>query len=103
MNVLFVALSEIFANFHLRWFATSNKTTDLAQGVLGYGGVLYFLIRAFRKENVLYVNALWDGMSAILQSIAAIVILGDSFKTGQEYVGILLIFAGVFLLHMSKK
>jgi multidrug transporter EmrE-like cation transporter len=101
-NVLIVALSEIFANFNLRWFATSNAPSNLVQGLLGYGSVLYFLTRAFRTDNVLYVNALWDGMSAILQSIAAFVILGDRFKSGQEYVGILLIFAGVFILNMTK-
>jgi multidrug transporter EmrE-like cation transporter len=102
-NVALVAASEIFANFHLRWFATGGGTPDLLQGVLGYGAVVYFLTQALRLENVLYVNALWDGLSAIFQSAAAVVFLGDRLKTGQEYVGMLFVFAGVFLMHMGKK
>jgi multidrug transporter EmrE-like cation transporter len=102
-NVSLVALSEIFANLHLRWWATGGGATNLIQGLLGYGGVVYFLIRALRLENVLYVNALWDGISAIVQSAAAMVILGDRLKTGQEYVGMIFVFAGVFLLNLGKK
>jgi multidrug transporter EmrE-like cation transporter len=101
-NVFIVAISEIFANFHFRWFATHHATSDLVQGLAGYVGVVYFLIQALRLENVLYVNAMWDGLSAILQSAAAMVFLGDRLKTGQEYVGMLLVFAGVFLLNIGK-
>jgi multidrug transporter EmrE-like cation transporter len=101
-NVALVALSEIFANFNLRWFATGGGTPYLAQGLLGYGAVVYFLFQALRLENVLYVNALWDGLSAIFQSAAAMAILGDRLKTGQEYVGMLFVFAGVFLLNIGK-
>lgn len=101
-NVFIVAISEIFANFHLRWFGMNNLTSDLVQGLVGYVSVVYFLLRALRLENVLYVNALWDGLSAILQSAAAMIFLGDRLKTGQEYVGMLLVFAGVFLLNIGK-
>ena len=103
VNVVLVAASEIFANFHLRWFGTGGGTLDLVQGLLGYGGVVYFLTQALRLENVLYVNALWDGLSAIFQSAAAMLLLGDRLKSGQEYVGMLFVFAGVFLMHMGKK
>lgn len=102
-NVALVAVSEIFANFHLRWFGMGGGTPDLVQGLLGYGAVVYFLTRALRLENVLYVNALWDGLSAIFQSAAAMLVLGDRLKTGQEYVGMLFVFAGVFLLNMGKR
>lgn len=102
-NVSLASAIEIFADFQLRWYATSNVLSHLWQGIAGYGGVIFFLIRALRSENVLYVNALWDGMSGLIESIAAYVILGDRLSSGQEYVGVLFIMVGVFLMHMGKK
>jgi multidrug transporter EmrE-like cation transporter len=103
VNVSLASAIEIFADFQLRWYATTNGLSHLWQGIAGYGGVIFFLIRALRSENVLYVNALWDGMSGLIESIAAFVILGDRLSSGQEYVGVLFIIAGVFLMHMGKK
>lgn len=102
-NVAAASAIEIFADFQLRWYATSNVLSHLAQGVAGYAGVLYFLIQAFRVENVLYVNALWDGLSGLIESIAAYVFLGDRLKTGQEYLGVLFIIVGVGLMRFAHK
>lgn len=101
VNVLLLAIIEIFGDFNLRWYAQTNAPTYLAQGVLGYIGVVYFLIRSFKYNNVLYVNGLWDGLSGLVESIAAYVILGDRLKNTQQYVGLLMTIAGVALMKLS--
>jgi hypothetical protein len=46
------------------------------------------------------VNGAWDGMSALLESIAAYLFLGERFNNPLQYVGILFIIIGLFLLRI---
>ena len=99
--VLLLSTIEIFGDFQLRFYAQTKNIYNLGFGILGYIGVVYFLIQALMLENVLYVNALWDGMSGLIESVAAFVILGDRLKLTQNYVGIVLIVAGVYLTKLK--
>lgn len=101
LYVVVLSAVEIFADFELKWYAQTDKLSHLGLGVAGYVGVVVLLIEALRHANVLYVNALWDGMSGLIESIAAYIILGDRLKSNQQYVGVLLIIAGVVLLKMG--
>ena len=95
-----VALSaiEVYGDFALRFYAQTNKLYWLAHGIIGYAGVVVLLIQAFRFKNVLYVNGMWDGVSAIIESSAAFILLGDRFQKTSEYVGLILIIIGVVLM-----
>jgi multidrug transporter EmrE-like cation transporter len=99
--VLAVVVIEVVANFNLKWYATTNATPYLLGGLVSYVGVIWALIQAMSHENVLYVNALWDGLSGLVQGLAAYIILGDRLKSGQQYVGVVMIIAGVTLLQMG--
>ena len=101
LDIAATAAIEIFADFNLRWYAQTNVTKYLYSGIGGYVGVVFFLIRALRSDNVLFVNSLWDGLSGIIESVAAYVILGDRLKSNQQYVGLVLTIAGVILLKMD--
>jgi multidrug transporter EmrE-like cation transporter len=61
--------------------------------------VIYFLIRSLKLGNVLYVNGMWDGVSAVLETIAAYIILGERLNRPIEYLGLIAIIAGIFMLH----
>ena len=39
------------------------------------------------KGNVMYVNGLWDGMSGLLESAAAYIILGERLNKWYQYLG----------------
>jgi multidrug transporter EmrE-like cation transporter len=67
-------------------------------GILGYIGVVYFLIQSLRGSTILYVNGMWDGISSILISIAAFFYLGERFEDPMQYFGLLLITVGLFYL-----
>jgi multidrug transporter EmrE-like cation transporter len=101
INIGLLSAVEIYADFALRFYAQTNKLSYLLNGVLGYAGVVYFLIRALRADNVLYVNGLWDGMSGLIESVAAYVILGDRLKNGQQYLGLLFVVSGIALMKLS--
>ena len=94
---------EIVGDFALKKFANEGGIAYLATGVAGYVGVLYFLIRSLQGSTVLMVNGAWDGMSTVIESIAAFIILGERFEHMGQYIGLLLIIAGLFLLKIPLK
>ena len=102
MDIFLLAAVEIIGDFNFRWYAQSNVLQYFYQGVLAYIGVIYFLIRSLRSNNVLFVNGVWDGFSSIIESVAAYYYLGDRLESTQQYVGLLMTIAGVALMRISK-
>jgi hypothetical protein len=41
---------------------------------------------------------MWDGVSALLEGLAAYLILGEKLNTRSQYMGLLLIIIGIFIL-----
>jgi multidrug transporter EmrE-like cation transporter len=98
-NIIFLSLAEVFGDFGYKSFARTGAKTSFAQGSLGYVAVVYFLIKSLKEGNVLYVNGMWDGVSAVIESVAAYLILGERLTRPSEYAGLVLVIAGIFLLH----
>jgi multidrug transporter EmrE-like cation transporter len=96
--VSIVAIIEIFGDFHLRFYAQTGNIRYLLLGIIGYTGVVFGLIKSLQLNNVLFVNSIWDGMSGIFESAAAYFILGDRLKNKEQYIGLIFIFAGLFLM-----
>jgi multidrug transporter EmrE-like cation transporter len=103
IHVILLSIVEIFGDFNLRFYAQSHKIQYLGYGLAGYAGVIFFLYKSFLYNNVLFVNALWDGMSNVIESIAAFVILGDRLESAEQYVGLFLLLAGIVLLKLPPK
>ena len=93
-------LTEIVGDFGYKEFANKGGIKNFAIGTAGYVGVVYYLIRSLQGSQVLLVNAVWDGLSALIESIAAIVILGERFDDPWKYFGIFLIVLGLFFLKL---
>lgn len=105
LEVLCMSCAETFGNFNLKWFAESGHTAKhhLGYGLLGYGAVLFFLVRAFALKNVLMVTALWEGMITIIGAGSAYFILGERFHHPVQWLGIILAVLAVFLIHYGEK
>ena len=102
-HIVFLSLIEVYGDFSLRFYAQTNNPVWLGNGIVGYIGVVYYLIQSLQHNNVLYVNGMWDGVSAIIESVASYVILGDRLQKPSEYLGLLLIIIGVFLMKNGIK
>jgi multidrug transporter EmrE-like cation transporter len=50
--------------------------------------------------TILTVNSAWDGTSALIESLAAYILLGERFEDPFKYVGIAFIVVGLFFLRM---
>ena len=93
-------LTEIVGDFGYKEFADKGGIKNFFVGTTGYIGVIYFLIRSLQGSQVLLVNAAWDGLSALLESIAAMIVLGERFNDPWKYLGILFIIIGLFFLKL---
>jgi multidrug transporter EmrE-like cation transporter len=99
-DVLPLVFIEIVGDFGFKQFANHGGLKNFITGTIGYIGVIYYLIRSLQGSNILLVNAVWDGLSALIESIAAIVILGEKFNDPFKYVGIIFIILGLFFVKM---
>jgi len=95
-----LSLTEIIGDFGYKEFANKGGIKNFAIGTVGYVGVIYFLIKSLQGSQILLVNAAWDGFSALVESIAAIIVLGERFDDPWKYFGIFLIITGLFFLRM---
>ena len=95
-----LCLTEIVGDFGYKEFANKGGIKSFTIGTSGYIGVIYFLISSLQGSQVLLVNAAWDGISALLESIAAFYVLGERFDDPLKYFGIILIVIGLFFLKM---
>jgi multidrug transporter EmrE-like cation transporter len=102
-DIVLLSVVEIFGDFNLRWYAQSNQLSYLGYGIAGYIGVIYYLIKSLRSDNVLYVNGMWDGVSGLIESVAAYVVLGDRLEKPQQYFGLMLVIVGIYLLKHDGK
>lgn len=98
-----LVIAEIFGDFAFQKFANSGGINNLFLGITGYIGVVYFLIRSLQGSTILLVNAVWDGLSCLVESIAAMVILGEYFTDPLKYVGIVFIIIGLFFVRLPMK
>jgi len=100
LDITLCSLTEIIGDFNLKAFANSGGIKSFSLGIIGYIGVIYYLIRSLQGSTVLVVNTAWDGISTIIESLAAYFILGERLNSASEYVGLVFIMAGLFLLKL---
>jgi multidrug transporter EmrE-like cation transporter len=93
-----LSISEIFGDFALKRYADNGGLSNLGYGILGYIGVVFFLVQSLRGNSIIVVKASWDGISALIEYIVAYLILGERFTDTNQYIGIGLIVCGLFFL-----
>lgn len=97
-NVSLLCISELIGDTAFKFFTRTNLTQYLLGGIVAYTGVIYFLIQSLRTSNLIYVNGMWDGISAIISTTILYFLLGEKLNTSLQYAGLLMIIAGVLLL-----
>jgi multidrug transporter EmrE-like cation transporter len=93
-----LSLIEILGDYGARQFANFGGITNLGMGIVGYIGVFAMLVVSLQGSTLLMVNAAWDGISGLLNTIFAYFVLGERLDHWTQYLGIFLIIAGIYLL-----
>jgi len=99
LDITGACIAEIFGDFSFKDFARGGGPVAFGKGIVGYIGVIYFLIKSLRVGNVAYVNGMWDGISGLIETLAAIFIFGEKLNGWVQYAGLAMIIAGTFFLH----
>lgn len=102
-QIITLSVVEIIGDFALKQYANKGGIGNLALGVAGYIGVVGMLIISLQGSTILMVNSAWDGMSTIIESLAALIILGERFDNIWQYVGLFMITSGIYLLKIPWK
>lgn len=98
-----LSIVEIFADFSLEKYANTGVMNQLWAGIGGYAGVVFFLIKSLKNSSILVVNGLWDGISGIIESIAAMVFLKERLENIWQYIGLAMICCGVLFMKIKTK
>lgn len=104
MSVLTIAslsLAELFGDINFKHYARQGKVDNLVLGVVGYAVLIFFLIKALQRGNLIYVNGMWDGISAVLSTVVAYIFLKERLNSGCQWIGLALIIVGVFVLRLG--
>jgi multidrug transporter EmrE-like cation transporter len=102
-QILLLTTTEIIGDFGFKTFANQGGILPFVLGTIGYIGVICSLILSLQNSTVLMVNSAWDGVSGIVESLAAYFFLGERLEDKWQYIGILFITMGLYLLKIPNK
>ena len=102
-EILIISIVEIIGDFGYKEFANNGGLIPFMIGTIGYIGVIIMLIIALQNSTVMMVNGAWDGVSGLMESMAAYIFLGERFEHEFQYVGLIFISIGLYLLKIPLK
>jgi hypothetical protein len=94
---------EIVGDVAFKSFANHGGIAYLSIGVLAYTIMIGLLIVELQGSSILMVNNSWDAVNGIIESIFAFVVLGERFDDYSQYLGIVFIMLGMYLLKIPWK
>ena len=100
--ITLVRLSEYIGDSNFKLYARSGQLNHLGMGLVAYAVMISFLIKSLARSNLIYTNGMWDGVSALLTTILAFLLLGERLTNIQQWIGIAMIIGGIFALHTGK-
>lgn len=101
--IILTSFIEYIGDSNFKFYARdSTNYTSLIIGSIAYIILVTFIIIILKFTNVLYMNGMWDGISAIIESILAYIFLKERLSNPYQYMGLLLIIAGIFALNIGK-
>lgn len=89
---------EAFGDYQLALYAKEEtRWWNLGLGYASYAILLSMFIKAIKEKGLAWANSAWDGWSNLATGLVAVVALGEK-PTMKEFLGMVLISAGLFLL-----
>ena len=99
--IILLCLVEFGGDANFRIYAQKKQIKNLIIGCIFYILLVKILIESLKRNNVILTNGMWDGVSALIETVLAIVLLREKFTHWTQWVGITLIISGITLLNKS--
>lgn len=103
IHVFAMSCAEIYGNTNLKLFTQTNSHRHLMGGILGYIGVIFFLIKSLMGGGLMYVSIMWEAMITILGSLVAYFYLNERFDHWVQYLGVVMALLAMGLVHYGGK
>jgi multidrug transporter EmrE-like cation transporter len=100
--VTLMSFVEFIGNMSFKTYARSNELNYLIIGAVAYFLMVKLLIETLRTSNLMYANGMWDGVSTILETVLAFILLRETLSNGYQWSGLGFIIVGTFLLNVGK-
>jgi multidrug transporter EmrE-like cation transporter len=97
-----VSFIEYFGDSNLKFFARTDNLKYLFYGTGFYMVLIKFIIDILKMSNIIYMNIMWDGTSAILETAMAYILLGERLSNIYQYIGLFITFCGMMLLKIGN-
>lgn len=96
VQIWIITMTELIGDMNLKIFATSNTLFNFYVGVFMYFMLVLELTVGFQTMGIGWLNGAWDGTSTLVSVLAGFA-MGEKLS-GQQYLGLGLIIAGLYLL-----
>lgn len=100
-QIFMMGAAETYANMNLKKYASNGSRHSLLQGLLGWMIVIFLLINSFKSHNLLHVSILWEFSITIFTALTAYYFLGERFTSWWQWLGVILVFLGAYLVHQT--
>lgn len=100
--ITLLSFVEYIGDASFKTYARSDEGMYLIFGIIAYALMVKLLISALRTSNLIYTNGMWDGISAIIGTTLAFILLGERLSNKYQWGGLAMIIAGVFLINVGK-
>ena len=97
-----ISLVEYVGDSNFKFYARDGKMDKLVIGIIAYAILIKLLITALKESNVMFTNGMWDGISAIIETVLAYYLLKERMNNKFQWTGLLLVILGVIILNVGK-
>ena len=98
LTIILLSFFEFIGDTNFKFFARTNHKHNLYIGLIAYVVMIFCLVSALKRGNVMFTNGMWDGISAIITTVLAFVLFKERLSNKFQWVGLVLIIIGCILL-----
>jgi multidrug transporter EmrE-like cation transporter len=99
--IIILSLVEFVGDSNFKRYAQTKTFKNLIVGIIAYIFVIKILIESFKQRNLIFTNAMWDAISTLISTLLAVFILKETLNNWQQWIGVISIILGIFLLNYS--
>lgn len=100
-DVTMASIVEYIGDASFKLYARLSYSPYLLLGIIAYIGLVAYLIKILKYANVMQMNLQWDAISALIETILAYILLGETLTGIGQYIGFFFIITGLMLMNFS--
>ena len=102
LTILILSFFEFIGDTNFKFFARTNHKHHLYIGLIAYLVMIFLLVSALKRGNLIFTNGMWDGISAIVTTVLAFILFKERLSNKFQWVGLVLVIIGTFLLSYGQ-